>query len=62
VADVLHGRGIEELGERRGEEQATLGWLAARLTALVDLHPDFDVPVDRLTIWLARADEENGEP
>ena len=37
-------RGIEELDERRGEEQVTLGWLAARLQSFVDLHPDFDVP------------------
>ena len=55
-------RGIGELGERRGEEQVTLGWLAARLTAFVDLYPDFEVPVDRLATWLARADDEDGEP
>jgi len=55
-------RGIEELGERRGEEQVTLGWLAARLTAFVDQHPDFDVAVDRLATWLARTDDEDGEP
>lgn len=51
-------RGIEELGERRGEEQVTLGWLADRLQAFVDLHPDYDVPVDRLATWLARDDED----
>ena len=55
-------RGIEELGGRRGEEPVTLGWLAARLQAFVDQHPDFDVPVDRLATWLARADDEDGEP
>lgn len=54
-------RGIEELGERRGEEQVTLGWLAARLQAFVDLYPEFDVPVDRLASWLARADGEDDE-
>ncbi|MGH3298249.1 MAG: DUF6104 family protein, partial [Trebonia sp.] len=32
-------RGIEELADRRGEERVTLGWLAARLAAFVDLHP-----------------------
>ena len=37
-------RGIEELGERRGEEQVALGWLAARLEAFAGLHPGFDVP------------------
>ena len=55
-------RGIEELGERRGEDQVTLGWLAARLQAFVDLHPEFDVPVDRLATWPARADGEDDEP
>ena len=55
-------RGIEELDERRGEDQVTLGWLAARLQAFVDLHPEFDVPVDRLASWLARADDEDEEP
>jgi Family of unknown function (DUF6104) len=55
-------RGIEELDERRGEDQVTLGWLAARLQAFVDLHPEFDVAVDRLASWLARADDEDGEP
>jgi len=40
----------------------TLGWLAARLQAFVDLHPEFDVPVDRLASWLARADNEDEEP
>jgi hypothetical protein len=43
-------RGIEELGERRGEEQVTLGWLTARLRAFVDQHPGFDFPVDWLRV------------
>jgi len=55
-------RGIEELGERRGEDHVTFAWLAARLQAFVDLHPGFDVPVGRLATWLARADDEDGEP
>ncbi len=46
-------RGIEELGERRGEERVTLGWLAVRLQTFVDLHPDFGVEVDRFAAWLA---------
>jgi Family of unknown function (DUF6104) len=33
VAVSHTGRGIEELGKRRGGEQATLGWLAAWLQA-----------------------------
>ena len=53
-------RGIEELGERRGEDQVTLGWLAARLQAFAGLHPESGVPA-RLATWLARADDEDGE-
>lgn len=52
-------RGIEELGERRGEDEVTLAWLAARLQEFVDLRPEFEVPVDRLACWLARLDEED---
>ncbi len=51
-------RGIEELTERRGEETVTLGWLADRLQAFVDLNPEFETPVERLATWLARADDE----
>jgi len=61
VAVYFTDRGIEELGERRGEEQVTLGWLAARLQSFVDLHPECDVPVDRLATWLARAEGEDDE-
>ena len=52
-------RGVEELQERRGEESVTLGWLAERLRDFVDLNPEFEVPVDRLATWLARADDED---
>lgn len=53
-------RGIEELIERRGEEQVSLEWLGERLQSFVDAHPDFEVPIDRLATWLARAvDEES---
>ena len=52
-------KGIEELDERRGEEQVTLGWLSARLRDFVDLHPEFETPVDRLATWLARLDDED---
>ena len=51
-------RGIEELEQRRGEEQVSLAWLAGRLREFVDLHPEFEVPVDRLTSWLARLDDD----
>jgi hypothetical protein len=51
-------RGLEELAERRGEEQVTLAWLAERLKEFVDEHPEFEVPVERVATWLARLDDE----
>jgi hypothetical protein len=52
-------RGIEELVERRGDEDVSLAWLADRLQEFVDLHPEFEVPVERLATWLARLDDED---
>jgi uncharacterized protein DUF6104 len=52
-------RGIEELDSRRGDEQVSLSWLAARLQEFVDVHPDFEIPVERLATWLARLDDED---
>ena len=52
-------RGIEELAERRGEEQVSMDWLAERLRDFVDLDPGFDVAVDRLASFLARLDDED---
>ena len=54
-------RGIEELAERRGEEQVTLAWLAERLRDFVDEHPEFEVPVERVATWLARLDDDDEE-
>jgi hypothetical protein len=51
-------RGIEELADRRGEETVSLAWLADRLQTFVDLHPEFEVPVERLATWLARDDTD----
>lgn len=51
-------RGLEELADRRGEEMVSLAWLAGRLRDFVDLNPEFEVPIDRLATWLARADDE----
>jgi Family of unknown function (DUF6104) len=51
-------RGIEELVDRRGEEQVSLGWLGERLQAFVDLNPEFETAVDRLATWLARDEED----
>ncbi|XRQ16711.1 DUF6104 family protein [Actinomadura welshii] len=50
-------RGIEELTDRRGEEEVSLTWLAERLREFVDLNPEFETPVDRLATWLARLDD-----
>lgn len=51
-------RGIEELADRRGEEQVSLDWLAEQLRTFVDLFPEFEVPVERLATWLARLDDD----
>ena len=51
-------RGIEELEDRRPEDQVTLGWLAQRLREFVDLNPESESTVDRLATWLARLDDE----
>ncbi len=51
-------RGIEELVQRRGEEEVSLAWLAERLSEFVDLNPEFEVPVERLATWLARLDDD----
>lgn len=51
-------RGIEELAERRGEEQVTLGWLAERLSEFIDTRPDAEGPIDALATWLARLDDD----
>ena len=50
-------RGIEELEKRRGDEEVTLAWVADQLQAFVDVHPEFEVAVERLATWLARLDD-----
>lgn len=54
-------RGIEELEERRGDEQVGLSWLAERLREFVDEHPDSEAAIDRLASWLARLDDDSDE-
>jgi Family of unknown function (DUF6104) len=61
VAVYFKDRVIEELDERRGEEQVALGRLAAPGQSFAVLHPEFDVPVGRLDTWSARSGED-GEP
>jgi hypothetical protein len=51
-------RGIEELENRRGEEQISLAWLANRLRDFTDLNPEFEIAVDRLATWLARLEDD----
>jgi hypothetical protein len=51
-------RGIEELEERRGDEQVSLQWLAEQLRTFVDLHPEFENATDRLATFLARDDTD----
>jgi hypothetical protein len=49
-------RGIEELTDRRGDEEVTFAWLGERLTEFVDAHPEYEAAVERLATWLARSD------
>jgi hypothetical protein len=53
--------GIEELDDRRGDEQVSVSWLAGRLRDFVDLNPEFETAVDRLAKWLARLDADQPE-
>ena len=50
-------RGIEELQQRRGDEEVTLSWLGDRLQEFTDTHPEFETAVERLATWLARLDD-----
>ncbi len=52
-------RGLEELEQRRGDENVTLAWVAERLREFVDLHPEFEQATDRLATWLARLDDDD---
>ncbi len=52
-------RGIEELAQRRGQEEVALSWLAERLSEFVDLNPDAEAAVDRLASWLARLEDDD---
>ncbi|MDR7301242.1 DUF6104 family protein [Haloactinomyces albus] len=52
-------RGLEELEERRGDEEVTLTWVADRMRAFVDLNPEFENAVERLATFLARDDSDD---
>lgn len=51
-------RGLEELVDRRGDEEVSFEWLADRLRTFVDLNPEFETPIERLASWLARLDDD----
>ena len=51
-------RGIEELADRRGEEEVSLAWLSEKQSLFVDLYPEHENAVERLATWLARLDDE----
>ena len=59
LAVYFTDRGIEELEQRRGEEEVTLAWVADRLRAFVDLNPEFENAVERLATFLARDDSDD---
>ena len=54
-------RGIEELTQRRGDEEVALAWVADRMREFVDLNPEFEGAVERLATWLARLDDPDDE-
>ncbi|MCX6417983.1 MAG: DUF6104 family protein [Actinobacteria bacterium] len=54
-------RGLEELNQRRGEESITFEWLTDQMRTFVDLHPEFETPVERLATWLARLEDDDDE-
>ena len=54
-------RGIEELEQRRGDEDVSLAWLAERLRQFVDVNPEFETAVERLATWLARLDDSGDD-
>lgn len=51
-------RGIEELESRRGTDEVTLAWLADRMRAFVDDHPDYEDAIERLATFLAREETD----
>ncbi|GGM28685.1 MULTISPECIES: DUF6104 family protein [Micromonospora] len=54
-------RGIEELVQRRGDEEVALEWLGERLRDFVDLNPEFETPIERFATWLARLDDPDDD-
>lgn len=54
-------RGLEELEERRGDQQVTLAWVADRMRAFVDDNPEFEDAVERIATFIARDDSDESD-
>ncbi len=52
-------RGIEEFETRRGDEQFAVPYVADRMRAFVDTHPEFEDAIERFATWLARDDQSD---
>ena len=52
-------RGIEEFEERRADEKFATAYLADRMRAFVDTHPEFEDALERFATWLARDDQDD---
>lgn len=52
-------RGLEELAERRGEEEVSFAVLAEVLRDFVDAYPQHEAAVERLATYLARDDDSD---
>ena len=52
-------RGIEELAARREGESVSIEWLTDQLRTFVDLNPDFETAIERLSTFLARLDDDD---
>lgn len=50
-------RGLEELAERRGEEEVSFAALAEAMRDFVDAYPQHETAIERLATYLARDDE-----
>ena len=54
-------RGLEELEQRRGDDEVTLSWLAAKMRDFVDANPEFETAVERLATYLARDEDPDDD-
>ncbi|MFV0532417.1 MAG: DUF6104 family protein [Cumulibacter sp.] len=52
-------RGIEELQQRREDEDLSVDWVCDMMRTFVDLHPQFESAIDQFAVFLARDDEDD---